>query len=156
MLSSGPLHAGTVDVAVGADGTIMGTAVWEAPLGRGSQARHLIGQIPNYLRALGAKGAIAAIRHRAVLQRPRPRLPHWYLGEIGVSAEARGQGVGSVLLDHRLALIDRANEATYLESSTERNRALYRRHGFFDLGPITGLPSGRPEAMWRPRIRPAG
>lgn len=154
MLSSGPVQAGTVDVALDARGRIVGTAVWEEPASNTtSSAGHFIAQIPNYLRALGLRGAMTAARHRSVLRRPRPALPHWYLAEIGVSADARGTGAGSALLEHRLELIDRANAAAYLESSTPRNRTLYRRHGFVDLGRITGLPSGEPEAMWRPRVR---
>jgi ribosomal protein S18 acetylase RimI-like enzyme len=73
------------------------------------------------------------------------------LAEIGVSSAARGFGVGTLLLEHRLELIDHTRDAAYLESSTERNRALYRRHGFVELGIIEGLPSGAPMAMWRPR-----
>lgn len=151
MMSSGPLQAGTVDVAIDADGSIAGTAVWESAQPHRESTRQFLAQIPNYVRALGLKGAMAAALQRSVLQRPRPKLPHWYLAEIGVSSRARGSGVGTALLEHRLELIDRANEAAYLESSTERNRGLYLRHGFVPLGAITGLPSGMPEAMWRPR-----
>ena len=153
MLRSGPLQAGTVDVAVDERGTIVGTAAWEAPRTGREPLRPVVAQLPGYLRALGLRGALAALRHRAVLQRPRPRLPHWYLAEIGVSAAARGLGVGTRLLEHRLAIVDDAGDAAYLESSTERNRTLYRRHGFVELGPITGLPSGEPVAMWRPAVR---
>jgi ribosomal protein S18 acetylase RimI-like enzyme len=151
LLRSGPLAAGTVDVAVDQHGDVVGTAVWEAPRTGPEPVRPFIAQLPRFLRALGLRGALAAARHRAVLQRPRPRLPHWYLAEIGVSARARGLGVGTVLLEHRLGQIDEARGAAYLESSTDRNRALYRRHGFVELGTITGLPSGEPTAMWRPR-----
>jgi len=151
MINSGPLQGGTVDVAVDERGTIVGTAVWEAPRTGRARLRPFVEQIPRYLRALGLPGAVAAVRHRTVLQRPRPVLPHWYLAEIGVASDARGLGVGSSLLAHRLELIDAAGGAAYLESSTERNRALYRRFAFVDMGSITGLPSGRPMAMWRPR-----
>ena len=151
MLRSGPLQAGTVDIAVNDRGEIVGTAVWEAPRDRREPLWPTVAQLPGYLRALGLRGALAALRHRTVLRRPRPTLPHWYLAEIGVSTEARGLGVGTLLLEHRLQRIDMAGEAAYLESSTERNRALYRRHGFVELGPITGLPSATPMAMWRPR-----
>jgi hypothetical protein len=37
----------------------------------------------------------------------------------------------------------------YLEATTERNRALYERHGFVALGPLE-LPGGPTmQAMWR-------
>ena len=151
MLRSGPLQSGSTDVAVDERGTVVGTAAWEAPHTGREPILPTVEQIPNYVRALGLRGSIAALRHRAVLQRPRPRLPHWYLAEIGVSSAARGFGVGTLLLEHRLELIDHTRDAAYLESSTERNRALYRRHGFVELGIIEGLPSGAPMAMWRPR-----
>lgn len=152
MLRSGPLAARTVDVAVDENGSILGTAVWEEPRRGRERSRSFVGQIPAFLDALGLRGALAALRYRAVLQHPRPVLPHWYLAEIGVSPEARGLGVGSLLLTHRLGLVDAAREGAYLESSTERNRALYRRFGFVEFGTIQGLPSGRPMAMWRPAV----
>jgi ribosomal protein S18 acetylase RimI-like enzyme len=156
MLRSGPVQAGTVDVAVDARGEVVGTAVWEAPRTGRESPWPTVAQLPGYLRALGIRGAVAALRHRTALQRPRPTLPHWYLAEIGVSTTARGLGVGTSLLEHRLRQIDAAGDAAYLESSTERNRALYRRHGFVELGPITGLPSAEPIAMWRPRDASGG
>lgn len=151
LLQSGPLASGTVDVAVDQRGHVVGTAVWESPRTGPETPGPFLAQLPAFLRALGLRGALAAARHRAVLHRPRPRLPHWYLAEIGVAARARGLGVGTALLEHRLRRIDGARGAAYLESSTDRNRALYRRHGFVELGVITGLPSGEPMAMSRPR-----
>ena len=82
-----------------------------------------------------------------------PAEPHWYLAQIGVSAEARGMGVGSALLESRLKKIDAEGLPTYLESSNERNRSLYRRHGFESIASIDGIPNASPEAMWRPAQR---
>ncbi|MWJ20017.1 N-acetyltransferase, partial [Clavibacter michiganensis subsp. michiganensis] len=75
--------------------------------------------------------------------------PHWRLAEVGVGAAARGLGVGSALLAHGLARVDADGSAVYLESSTERNRALYLRNGFAELGELAGLAGARPVAMWR-------
>ncbi|MWJ86787.1 N-acetyltransferase, partial [Clavibacter michiganensis subsp. michiganensis] len=83
------------------------------------------------------------------LDRARPGLPHWRLAEVGVGAAARGLGVGSALLAHGLARVDAEGSAAYLESSTERNRALYLRNGFAELGELAGLAGSRPVAMWR-------
>ena len=66
---------------------------------------------------------------------------HWHLAQIGVSAEARGAGVGPALLAGRLAVIDSTGLPAYLESSNERNRALYRRMGFANITTISGLPN---------------
>lgn len=40
------------------------------------------------------------------------------------------KGLGSVLLQHALAVCDRDNKFAYLESSISRNITLYERHGF--------------------------
>ena len=57
---------------------------------------------------------------------------------LGVATNAQGRGVGSALLKHTLAPLDASGTVAYLECSTERNVALYQRHGFevtgeFDL-----------------------
>ncbi|OUE23471.1 GNAT family N-acetyltransferase [Clavibacter michiganensis] len=148
LMRSGPLAAGTVDVAVDADGRILGAAVWEAP--GGVPAHRLLLRAPLFLRALGIRGVLRAAGHLAAMHRARPGLPHWYLAEVGVGSAARGLGVGSALLAHGLARVDASSAPAYLESSTERNRALYRRAAFLELGLIPGLASSRPAAMWRP------
>ncbi|MBP2456448.1 GNAT superfamily N-acetyltransferase [Clavibacter michiganensis] len=147
LLGSGPLPDGTVDVAVDARGGILGAAVWEAP--GGIPAHRTLRQAPTFLRALGLAGALRAAVRLRTLDRARPGLPHWRLAEVGVGAAARGLGVGSALLAHGLARVDADGSAAYLESSTARNRALYLRNGFAELGPLTGLSGSRPVAMWR-------
>jgi ribosomal protein S18 acetylase RimI-like enzyme len=147
LLRSGPLPDGTVDVAIDARGGILGAAVWEAP--GGIPAHRTLRQAPTFLRALGVAGALRAAVRLRTLDRARPGLPHWRLAEVGVGAAARGLGVGSALLAHGLARVDAEGSAAYLESSTTRNRALYRRNGFAELGELTGLAGSRPVAMWR-------
>ena len=150
LLRSGPLPDGTVDVAVDARGGVLGAAVWEAP--GGIAAHRTLRQAPTFLRALGVMGAVRAAVRLRTLDRARPGLPHWRLAEVGVGAAARGLGVGSALLAHGLARVDGDGDgsAAYLESSTARNRALYLRNGFAELGPLTGLGVSCPVAMWRP------
>ena len=147
LLRSGPLPDGTVDVAVDARGGILGAAVWESP--GGIPAHRTLRQAPTFLRALGVAGALRAAVRLRTLDRARPGLPHWRLAEVGVGAAARGLGVGSALLAHGLARVDADGSAAYLESSTARNRALYRRNGFAKLCALTGLAGSRPVAMWR-------
>jgi ribosomal protein S18 acetylase RimI-like enzyme len=147
LLRSGPLPDGTVDVAVDLRGRILGAAAWEAP--GGIPAHRTLRQAPTFLRALGVAGALRAATRLRALDRARPGLPHWRLAEVGVGAAARGLGVGSALLAHGLARVDADGSAAYLESSTARNRALYLRNGFAELGALTGLAGSRPVAMWR-------
>ncbi|WP_448630548.1 GNAT family N-acetyltransferase [Cellulomonas soli] len=84
-----------------------------------------------------------------MLARHRPSTPHWYLGEIGVSRDGRGAGVGTALLASRLETIDAVAQPAYLESSTPLNRRLYERFGFRTRGLIDGIPGALPAAMWR-------
>lgn len=79
-----------------------------------------------------------------------PSTPHWYLPWIGVRPGAQGVGVGSGLLTRGLVRADTEGASVYLEATSERNAALYLRHGFEVLTILT-MP-GYPEiiAMWRP------
>jgi ribosomal protein S18 acetylase RimI-like enzyme len=138
-----------VDVARDDEGAVLGAAVWERPHARGATWPALVGEARTFLRALGITGVPRALAGRTALARYRPAWPHWYLGQIGVTAAARGTGVGSSLLEHRLRTVDESGVGAYLESSTERNRALYRRFGFESQGEIPGVPAARPVAMWR-------
>ncbi|GIH06379.1 N-acetyltransferase [Rhizocola hellebori] len=70
---------------------------------------------------------------------------HWYLDFIGTSNKARGQGLGSALLEDGL----KHGLPVYLESSNPRNLSFYQRHGF----QVTGEPvmkAGPPQwTLWR-------
>jgi len=138
-----------VDVAREPDGTIVGAAVWERPGAPGATLGALLRETPGFVRALGLHRVPIALRGWSAFARQRPDEPHWYLGEIGVSAARRGRGIGSRLLAHRLRHVDEQRGAAYLESSTPRNRALYVRHGFEPRGEIRGVHAARPVAMWR-------
>lgn len=139
---------GTVDLARHAgDPDVLGVAIWEEP-GSVTSILRLARQLPAFVRACGAGGLLRAARTKHAIEQHRPRRPHWYLQEIGVAAAARGTGVGGALLDARLAVADAHDAPAYLESSTERNRRLYRRHGFVDVAPVRGV-NAAPMAMWR-------
>ena len=55
---------------------------------------------------------------------------------MGVDMAHQGQGYGSLLLKHTLALCDRDHVSAYLESTNPKNIPLYERHGFELLGTI--------------------
>jgi GNAT superfamily N-acetyltransferase len=89
-------------------------------------------------------------------ERHHPRRPeHWYLHYIGVEPRRQGRGLGAALLAPVLGRCDREGTAAHLESSSERSRGLYERHGFEMTGTFA-LPAGGPpiREMWRePRPR---
>jgi GNAT superfamily N-acetyltransferase len=89
------------------------------------------------------------------LERHHPTRPeHWYLHYLGVEPRWQGKGLGTALLAPMLERCDREQTPAYLESSTERNRALYERHGFELTGTFPLPASGPPiREMWRePRV----
>lgn len=149
LMHAGAFHAGRVDLARrDSDGVVLGAAIWEEPGRRPSLLTHAR-QLPGFVHALGWRGLRPAIRVQTALARHRPIEPHWYLAQIGVSAVARGTGLGSALLRSRLEKIDGEGLPAYLEASNERNRALYQRHGFERIATIEGIPNARPTGMWR-------
>jgi ribosomal protein S18 acetylase RimI-like enzyme len=76
--------------------------------------------------------------------------PHAYLWFLGVRPEAQGHGVGSRLLKVGTDRLDAAGEPAYLETQTERNIALYRRHGFEVISEHKARPDAPPLwSMWR-------
>ena len=81
-----------------------------------------------------------------------PTYPHWYLPLIGVDLPHQGRGYGSVLLVHALRRCDDDQLPAYLEATNPRNKRLYERHGFEELGVIhiSGSPS-----MWPMLHKPA-
>ena len=65
-----------------------------------------------------------------------PEEPHWYLPFIGVDPARQGNGLGAALLRPALAECDKVRLPAYLESTNPRNRPLYERHGFKEIGEI--------------------
>lgn len=75
--------------------------------------------------------------------------PHQYLFVLGTRPERQSQGIGSTLLRAVLSTCDETGTPAYLEATSERNRDLYRRHGFA-VTEVLALPDGPPLwCMWR-------
>ncbi|GAB3084745.1 GNAT family N-acetyltransferase [Nocardioides zeae] len=145
------LVSGIVDVARREPGgPVIGVAVWEAPDRRPAPLVGLRG-LPRTVGAVGLRHLRSVREESARYAAARPATPHWYLTDIAVGGAARGLGVGSALLRHRLATIDADGAAAYLEATSPVNRRLYERLGFAPLGRIGG--PGDDEGlttMWRP------
>lgn len=125
-------------------------AVWAPPGLWSVPMRFVLAQAPPMLRVFGRRLQLA-LRYLIRIERAHPKKPpHWYLEIIGAEPDRQGQGLGSALLRPVLAFCDRDGLGAYLESSTERNRALYERHGF-EVVEIFDMPGGGPDIrrMWR-------
>ncbi len=82
-----------------------------------------------------------------------PTQEHWYLPLMGVDVTSQSRGYGSALLRHALELCDSDGLPVYLEATTPRNKALYERHSFEELGVIQ---AGASPPMWPMLRKPAG
>jgi GNAT superfamily N-acetyltransferase len=81
---------------------------------------------------------------------------HHHLAYLGVRPDRQRQGIGSYLLIGHHAYLHVAGIPAYLEANDPRNRQLYLRHGYTDVGAPIVLPNGIPIwPMWRPPA-PAG
>jgi ribosomal protein S18 acetylase RimI-like enzyme len=90
---------------------------------------------------LGAMGAAMDAAH--------PTESHWYLAMIAARRDRQGQGLGTLLMQQALEVVDEQRQPAYLESSNPRNITLYERHGFVVTGTIE-IPDGPSlTPMWR-------
>lgn len=149
-----PWSGQVVDLAVrdgsGGDGEVVGAAVWTAPVREPAQDRWAgLATAVRVLRTLGWTGARGWRRMEHAFEAAQPSAPHWYLGDVVVSEAARGEGVGSALLEHRLRAVDAERADAYLEATTEGSARLYARFGFEPRGAVAGLGPDGPQAMWR-------
>lgn len=135
----------------GADDAPSGAAIW---LGPGYKAYDfaLWQQVllaPVLIQSAGVRGALRGLDLAERLEKQHPTLPHAHLVYLGVAPHAQGKGVGSAMLKHVLADVDAAHLPAFLECSSERNRALYARHGFEVTGELD-LPGLHFWSMTRP------
>jgi ribosomal protein S18 acetylase RimI-like enzyme len=125
-------------------------AVWLPPPGRWQLSRsQRLRLLPPLVRFFGLRTAsVLGALERMEAQHPRDP-SHWYLFIFGTEPAAQGQGLGSALLAQMLARVDADGMPAYLESSNERNLALYGRHGF-EVTSEMAIPGGpRIWPMWR-------
>jgi ribosomal protein S18 acetylase RimI-like enzyme len=133
-----------------ANGAPSGAAIWLDP-GQKAYAMSAWRQLmltPLLLSIAGLSGAARGKDVGARLAALHPREPHAHLVFLGVAPDAQGKGVGSAILKRTLAPLDRDGTLAFLETTTERNVALYQRHGFEITGEFE-LPGLRMWAMTR-------
>jgi ribosomal protein S18 acetylase RimI-like enzyme len=132
------------------DGEIAGCSMWSPPGGWRFSTRAEMRATRYAVPRLGLRLPLASVAMRRIESR-HPGAGHWYLSELGVRPQSQGRGLGSKLMFEMLARCDRERLPAYLESSTERSRALYERHGF-RTAEVIHMPRGGPPLwlMWRP------
>lgn len=86
--------------------------------------------LPTYARCSGLTRFTRVTGTFDAMKAHHPREPHRYLFVIGVDPAHQRRGLASRLLTHVLDGCDRDNVPAYLEATSEKNRALYQRHGF--------------------------
>jgi ribosomal protein S18 acetylase RimI-like enzyme len=120
-------------------------AVWIPPAEAawGDDERRRVGA---RIRALAGRRAEAAEAAAAVVALHRPRAPHWYLAALGVRPERQRRGLGSTVLQARLADCGRAA----LDTSTEAAAQFYLRHGFRVVHEAD-VPGGGPHVWFMER-----
>lgn len=77
-----------------------------------------------------------AVRLLLAIEAKHLREPHHYFADVGVRPETQGKGLGSALMRPTLDRCDEDGVSAYLESSSERSRALYERLGFAVIGEL--------------------
>ncbi|MBM3518660.1 MAG: GNAT family N-acetyltransferase, partial [Alphaproteobacteria bacterium] len=79
-----------------------------------------------------------------------------HLNFLGVLPEHQGQGIGTRLLAHGLARLDRERMAGYVETVNPRNARWYERFGFrLERTVAVGEDGPTIHCLWREPERPA-
>lgn len=126
-------------------------AVWLPPGAWGLSLPRQLLLLPRMLRAIGFSRLPRRLRGIAALHAEHPRAPHYYLQLLGVEPARQGQGLGSAVLRPVLRVCDAEGFDAHLETASEANLALYRRHGFRVRHELRVPPDGpRTWFMWRP------
>lgn len=130
-------------------GDARAAAVWLPPHAIHVPVLEQLRLLPAFARCAG-RALPRMLSGIGAFEKDHPHEPHWYLNLIAVEPAAQGRGLGSELLDHTLDRLDGDGMPAYLDATSERNRALYERHGFVvtaeDRMPKGGPPFWR---MWR-------
>ncbi|OFK02682.1 hypothetical protein HMPREF2835_05645 [Actinomyces sp. HMSC072A03] len=145
-------YISTLDVAIDQQtGRVIGALTSQSPNGKVNKVRNTLLDLFERLTPNGRRERF----HEQKVEAFRPREKHWYLRTLAASPAARGKGVGSKLLRHRLDLIDSNPTPVFLESTPPASQRLYKRFGFETVADVDTLPGIRVYAMIRPAQVPA-
>ncbi|MGI1848333.1 GNAT family N-acetyltransferase [Rhodococcus sp. SJ] len=116
-------------------------AVWTIPESTGMP--EAFARIAGRVAELSGDRAGAAAAAEEALAPLRPTEPAWFLATVAVDPDRQGSGLGGAVLDPGLGEARGAGVPAYLETSSERNVAFYRRLGFDVVGAVD-LPGDGP------------
>lgn len=143
-LTRDALAAGTV-LGARVDGALAGVAVWLPPGAHPAAAARQLRQLPAWTRLalLLGRRAPRTLRATAALDRLHPHEPHGFLSLLATRRSARGQGVGTALVEPGLAWARRDGVPVHLDTSRPENVGFYERLGFTvteEVRTVAGAP----------------
>jgi GNAT superfamily N-acetyltransferase len=145
------LPFGSVLMATDRDG-IVGAAAWYPPEGYPVPPRRQAmkyARLPVLFRHAPRRVPVA-VRYLTASDAVHPKDHHWYLNLLGVDPRHQGEGIGALLIDRTLDVLDEQGLSAYLETDKESNLAWYARRRFElreTLHPVPGAPPVW--TMWR-------
>jgi GNAT superfamily N-acetyltransferase len=131
---------------------ILGVAAWQTTGGYPPSIALQLRQIPSSLRAFYRRPRALATGNRyvAALAHAHRKDPQWYLMVLCADPAVQRSGVGTLLLNHGLELVDVEHVGSHLETPRLDNVAYYRRFGYELIETLTPVEGGPPfHAMWR-------
>jgi GNAT superfamily N-acetyltransferase len=145
------LPFGGVLAASDRDG-IVGAVAWYPPEGypvppRRQALKYV--RLPVLLRHAPRRAGVA-LRYLNASDAVHPKEHHWYLNLLGVDPRHQGEGIGALLIDRTLDVLDREGLSAYLETDKESNLAWYARRRFELRDTVHPTDDGPPVwTMWR-------
>lgn len=141
------LPHGRVTVAVD-DETFLGAALWVPPEVKAPRVMNL--RLLGTLTKAG-KAIADVLKYKSGTDHSHFHFPHWYLHTIAVPPQARGRGVGTILLDEGIEYA--ADSAIVLEATSLRSARLYMSKGFVPLEEVPTIGPENEIAMCKPSPR---
>jgi GNAT superfamily N-acetyltransferase len=91
-------------------------------------------------------------RQEEVVNRFKPKRPHYYIGVLGVHPSCQGKGTGAALVKRFCATsdADKSSSGTYIETASPLNANYYQRLGFEPAGEADLDATTRLWTLFRP------
>jgi ribosomal protein S18 acetylase RimI-like enzyme len=131
---------------------IVGVGAWLSTQGYPQPVPTQLAQLPGTIRALyrHPKRLPVGGAYLKALVKIHPKTPHWYLMLLAVEPSYQRRGVGTMLVEHGLAHVEREGVGVYLETQKEDNLPYYRRFGFELKATVHPIKDGPTYyTMWR-------